>query len=169
MNAHNPWYRHRWPWILIAGPAVVIVASFVTLWIAMGRDDALVMGDYYKQGLAINEDLARVRVAAGLGLSATLRSTPRTWDLTLGARDGVRLPARLNLTLSHATRQDLDQTVTLAQQPSGHYEGVRRELANGRWELLLEDADRTWRLAATLRLPGAEAVAFESRKIPAAP
>lgn len=165
MNDYAPWYRHPWPWILIAGPAGVIVASIVTLWFAMSHDDALVVGDYYKQGLAINEDLARARMAGSLGLSAMLQSSPGTWNLALGAREGVVLPSRLVLTLSHATRQDLDQVVALAQRSPGHYEGVRRDLAQGRWELLLEDADRTWRLAATFRSPAADTATFEPNRI----
>ena len=25
-----PWYRQRWPWLLMAGPAIVVVASMYT-------------------------------------------------------------------------------------------------------------------------------------------
>lgn len=37
-----PWYRHRWPWLLMAGPAVVVVAGVFTAWLAISRADALV-------------------------------------------------------------------------------------------------------------------------------
>ena len=30
----TPWYREPWPWILMAGPAIVVVAGFATLFIA---------------------------------------------------------------------------------------------------------------------------------------
>lgn len=160
MSEDAPWYRHRWPWILIAGPAAVILASIVTVWIATERNDPLVAGDYYKQGLAINEDLARSKMASSLGLSGTLRSEPESWLLTLRAREGVSLPARLTVSLSHSTRQDLDQVLELSQQSPGYYHGVRHDLAPGRWQILLEDADRTWRLAASVRWPDFEPVVF---------
>ena len=30
-----PWYRHRWPWLLMLGPFVVVVAAAITLWLAV--------------------------------------------------------------------------------------------------------------------------------------
>ena len=30
----GPWYRQPWPWILMAGPAAVLVAGAITTWIA---------------------------------------------------------------------------------------------------------------------------------------
>ena len=27
----KPWYREPWPWLLMLGPAVVVVAGFITL------------------------------------------------------------------------------------------------------------------------------------------
>ena len=29
----QPWYKERWPWILMAGPAIVVVAGVTTAWI----------------------------------------------------------------------------------------------------------------------------------------
>src|SRR3954471_23928353 len=64
----RPWYRHRWPWLLMLGPGLVVVAGIHTTWLAFSRQDALVVDDYYKQGKVINQDLRRDRVAAVLGL-----------------------------------------------------------------------------------------------------
>ena len=47
-----PWYQHRWPWLLMAGPFIVIIAGFITMWISFSGADALVVDDYYKQGKA---------------------------------------------------------------------------------------------------------------------
>ena len=43
-----PWYKQFWPWFIIALPASVAVASFVTLWIAISNPDHLVVdeGEY---------------------------------------------------------------------------------------------------------------------------
>jgi hypothetical protein len=40
-----PWYRQFWPWFIIALPASVVVASFVTLWLAISNPDPLVIED----------------------------------------------------------------------------------------------------------------------------
>ena len=55
--AADPWYRHPWPWLLMAGPAIVVVAGFLTLGFAIQSFDGLVADDYYKEGKAINMTL----------------------------------------------------------------------------------------------------------------
>ena len=45
----RPWYREPWPWLLMAGPATVLVAGAATTWIAFASADGLVAEDYYKQ------------------------------------------------------------------------------------------------------------------------
>ena len=62
-SLHNtdgrPWYREPWPWILMTGPAIVVVAGFTTAFLAVKSNDGLVEDDYYKQGLEINQTLDR--------------------------------------------------------------------------------------------------------------
>lgn len=56
--AGDAWWRHPLLWMVIAGPALVVVASFVTLWFAWGNADPLVSEDYYRRGVEINKTLA---------------------------------------------------------------------------------------------------------------
>ena len=51
------WYRFGLVWLVIAGPALVVVASFITLYLAVTRPDPLVSQDYYRQGMEINQTL----------------------------------------------------------------------------------------------------------------
>ena len=53
-----PWWTFPLVWMVIAGPAIVVVAGFVTLWLAMRAPDPLVAEDYYRRGLEINKTLA---------------------------------------------------------------------------------------------------------------
>jgi len=53
-----PWYRFPLVWMVIGGPGVVVVASFVTLWLALGTPDPVVDQDYYRKGVEINSTLA---------------------------------------------------------------------------------------------------------------
>jgi hypothetical protein len=57
----QPWYREPWPWIIMAGPAAVVVAGVITAWIAFANADVLVVKDYYKYGIEINAVLKRER------------------------------------------------------------------------------------------------------------
>jgi hypothetical protein len=40
-----PWYRQFWPWFIIALPACAVIASFITLWLAISRPDYLVVDE----------------------------------------------------------------------------------------------------------------------------
>lgn len=55
---NQPWWRHGHVWLLIAGPAAVIVAGIVTVVIALGSSDPVVAEDYYRRGIEINKTLA---------------------------------------------------------------------------------------------------------------
>jgi hypothetical protein len=54
----QPWWKYGHVWLIISGPAVVVVAAFVTLVIAIRIPDPVVAEDYYRQGLNINKTLA---------------------------------------------------------------------------------------------------------------
>ena len=51
----------------MAGPFAVIVAGLFTAWLAVTRADPLVVDNYYKEGLAINQVIARDQAAARAG------------------------------------------------------------------------------------------------------
>lgn len=57
----GPWWKYGHVWLILAGPAVVIVAGFVTLWLAVHGSDTLVEKDYYRRGIEINKQLAAGR------------------------------------------------------------------------------------------------------------
>ena len=55
--ATAPWWKFGHVWLVIAGPAIVIVAGFGTLWLAISRPDPVVAEDYYRKGIEINKTL----------------------------------------------------------------------------------------------------------------
>lgn len=142
----RPWYREPWPWILMAGPAAVVVAGLVTVWLAVSGADGLVAEDYYKQGLAINRVIEREQAARRLGLSAQLEPTPARLRLSLAGAPGVRPPA-LFVQLAHATRAGHDQRLRLARVADGRYEGEWPPLPPGHWRVSIEDPQASWRIA----------------------
>lgn len=144
----SPWYRQRWPWLLIAGPAVVVVAGFFTLYLAISTDDGVIADDYYKRGLLINKELLRSQRAESLGLSAVVHVTPTgavRVELAAGA-DAV-LPDTVTLNLVHPTRSGRDHSVVLTHGPGNVYVGDLGPYPAGRWLVSLETPQ--WRLPAT--------------------
>ncbi len=59
-----PWWRHGHVWLVIAGPAVVVVASIVTVIMAVRLPDPVVAEDYYRRGIEINKTLPAGDTAA---------------------------------------------------------------------------------------------------------
>lgn len=53
-----PWWKHGHVWLVISGPAIVVVASLVTGWIALRHQDPVLDADYYRRGMEINKTLA---------------------------------------------------------------------------------------------------------------
>jgi len=142
VSAARPWYREPWPWLLMAGPAAVLVAGGVTAWIAFSTADGLVADDYYKQGLAINKVLKREQSAARLGIAASIALQPDRLEVTMS---GVQ-PEVIFAYLAHATRAGHDLRLRLVRSPSGRYEADLPPLPAGRWHIALEDPARTWRV-----------------------
>lgn len=44
----EPWWKNGFVWLIISGPAIVIVAGFITLYLAMSRPNEIVNEDTYR-------------------------------------------------------------------------------------------------------------------------
>ena len=145
----RPWYREPWPWLLIAPPAASVVVGVVMWTLAVRTNDGLVVDDYYKQGLAINQVLDREARAQTLAIRARLAFNPERTRVRLQLAGDGPLPERVTLRLVHPTRAGEDQTIALAAVAGGLFEGGMQPPAPGRWHVLLEDGPATWRLSAS--------------------
>ena len=164
----TPWWKQRWPWLLMAGPAIVIVAGSYTGYLAFTRQDALVVGDYYKQGKAINQDLRRDRVASSLGLSLSI-GYDATQGLLAGQlhRDGEggggdNNIKQLYLRLSHATLPDKDIRLVVQPDGFGRFQINLPMLERSRWVVLVEGDKRDWRLAGAWSWPAQRSVTLRA-------
>lgn len=145
MNIQKPWYREPWPWILMSGPAAVMVAGAVTIWIAFATADGLVADDYYRQGLAINKVLAREESARRMGIAARIAAQPgKRIEVELGGR--MDLPAALVVRFSHVARAGNDREFELLPAGGRRYEADLPLMPAGRWRVSVEDAARQWRV-----------------------
>ena len=157
LTERKPWYREPWPWILMTGPVVVIIAGIFTAWIAYTRGDPVISDDYYRKGLAAAQTLASSERAQTLGLQASVRlSADDSVSLNLSAEDkAFSAPPDIRLTLSHPTRAGLDQMQVL-QREGAVYRGRLHLPASGNWLLLIESEAQGWRLLGKVILPSTE-------------
>jgi hypothetical protein len=82
-----PWWKFGHVWLVIAGPVVVVIAGFGTLYLALRFPDPVVAQDYYRQGIEINKTLTAVdaslapavqaRNHAATGTVPVAQSTPK--------------------------------------------------------------------------------------------
>jgi hypothetical protein len=79
----QPWWKFGHVWLVVAGPAVVVVASFITFYLANAGSDTVVDENYYRKGLEINQ---------------TLKDTPAGLEPAVKARNhvgtGGQIPAK---------------------------------------------------------------------------
>jgi uncharacterized protein len=51
------WWHYGHAWLVVAGPLAVVIASFVTAYIAVSHRDPVIEEDYYQKGININATL----------------------------------------------------------------------------------------------------------------
>lgn len=139
------WHQEPIAWLVFGLPAVVVVASFVTLGIAMHGADSLVVDDYYKQGLEINKVLVREdhAKAADLAFTPTL-SIDGALTLSFTAQATFAYPDRIDLKLNHATRDDVDRSLPMTHAGNGIYVAKVGRLEAGPW--YIDASTAQWRV-----------------------
>jgi hypothetical protein len=141
------WFKHRWPWLLMLGPAIVVVAGSYTGYLAFSNPDPLVVGDYYKRGKAINQDLRRDRVATERAMAMSLH-----YDAVAGtlggsvSSKGAASSEALVLRLSHATLPNKDLRFVVQPDALGQFTLSLPMLERSRWQVVAEGDKQDWRL-----------------------
>lgn len=51
------WWKYGHVWMVVSGPALVVVASLLTFYIAVRTPDPVIEEDYYRKGVEINQTL----------------------------------------------------------------------------------------------------------------
>jgi hypothetical protein len=152
MTDTKPWYRQFWPWFIFSLPGLAVVAGLSTWWVAERNADHMVADDYYKQGLAINRQLDRQRLARELQVEATLNIGNGVAEVLLN--DSVAPPALL-LILSHSMDSEQDLSLQLARVQPGNYRAPLPRQLQHRWHWRLEPIgtpSQQWRLDGEVTL-----------------
>ena len=158
-----PWYKHRWPWLLMVGPGLSVIVGSTMGYIAFTQPDALVVGDYYKQGKAINQDLRRDTAASNLAMSTSLAYDVATARLTGSVHSfGKTYQAPLQLHLAHATLPEKDIKLLVQPDAAGNFSVALPMLERSRWQVLVENTTREWRLSGIWTWPAQRSIALHA-------
>ncbi len=74
----RPWWRHGYVWLVISGPLVVVVAGFLTLWLALRTPDPEVPKAALPRGLPLQH------MGEGQGTMAPAQAVRNHTAATLG-------------------------------------------------------------------------------------
>lgn len=149
----KPWYKQFYPWMLISIPLLTMIAGIVTIIIALASPHALVKENYYKDGLAINQDKRRLKQAQALNLDGLLRGGNQRIAVTLQG-DLEIWPDILKLQFAHATLAEMDRELTLEKVGSGKYESDWVQLPDGHWYYHLLPEKEDWELQGRVKVEG---------------
>lgn len=148
-----PWYKHRWPWILMSGPIIVVFAAFYTFYIAKQTANDMVSDDYYKEGKHINLQLERDVEAIKRNINAQVLFNDDGTAAKVFIDGNFDKTKSVQLSLIHPAKKANDQTVMLkaADAPlSGNkveYRAVFKTLpAAVHWYVRVEDTEGKWRV-----------------------
>lgn len=150
----EPWYKQFWPWFIISLPATAVIASMITIKIAVDSDDGLVVDNYYKKGLAVNKDLSRERLAKTLGLAANIDVDADTGQLHLLLLGELSDPPKLlRLDLIHPTKPGRDISLQLTAAGDGNYHSRLAGAEPAKWRVTLTPENGEWKISGRLKLP----------------
>jgi hypothetical protein len=153
----NPWYKEPWPWLLMLGPALVVLAGVHMLIVSLNMNHDLVVDDYYKegQGIHLNQDKQKAALAAKVQSDIFVSADAQKIRLILTG--DLALPPDLQLSFFHPLEKKYDITLTLhptdmpplvnGQTPVYTYELAVPPLPKAKhWYVRLENIPATWQL-----------------------
>ncbi len=152
----KPGTREPWFWIIISPLILVLFACAITISIAVINADDVVVGNYYKQGLAVNEEFSLADNARSLGLSGEMRfdqqnSTIQIDFLNTKSESLPVLPEELILHLSHPAEKREDRNVILTLKSPGIYSGTVLSKIDNRWYWQLNPSSSAGRYSENQR------------------
>lgn len=152
-NNIKPWYKQLWPWVLMAGPIFVVIASVSMFFVAKNNMTDLVTDDYYKDGKNINMLIHRDEEAVKRHIQAQVLISPDGNAAKVFVSGNFDAKQPLNLLLMHPAKKNEDQTIKLkAVSPDNmggrmEYDAVFKTLpAANHWYVRVEDTGGLWRV-----------------------
>ena len=149
----RPWWKEPMVWLIAGLPAIAVVASVTTYFIAANNADTLVNAGYMKEGLAPIKDSAKEERAESLAIKADLELANGQARINLTGQLEKR-PDSLVLLLIHPTDAGQDTRAVLSSAAPGLYTApMLVEGHTGKRQWILESENQDWRMTGELSLP----------------
>lgn len=145
--ASKPWYRHFWPWFIIAVPFTSMVLGVTMIYLALNSSNDLVKEDYYKEGLAINVELGKRQVAKEMDIQAVLTVDELTGELLLKTENTDA--DSLSLVFTHAAYSDKDFNLDAVRVSPGEYRAHLERPLSEIWNVYLESSEG-WQMSGRI-------------------
>ncbi|OAM27581.1 hypothetical protein A7P95_06610 [Eikenella longinqua] len=174
----KPWYKHPWPWLLMAGPAIVVVAGFYTYYLAAHRNNpSLVTDDYYREGKNIALQMERDEKAERRQIRADVLVSPDNSRAKILLSGQINPDTPLKLVWLHPARDQYDQTVEMQRQGSAASAANRVEYAavfqplrpTDHWYVRVEDGSGKWRVQGVWHPQNGHSLSLIPQRQPVAP
>lgn len=149
----RPWWKEPMVWLIAGLPAIAVVASFITYFIAAHDPDSLVSAGYRKEGFAVvAPPTPAEEKAAALGLSARMYVRDGQIEVVLRGQP-PEVPKQLALNIVHPGRENQDIHILLAHASELSYIAPAPVMGSGKRILVLEPEGRAWRISGQWMAP----------------
>ncbi|MCY4050396.1 MAG: FixH family protein [Gammaproteobacteria bacterium] len=148
-SQNSPW-RIPAVWLIVGIPAIAVIVGAIVLTLSIVSYDGLVVDDYYKQGMGINQSIERTARAKELGIEATIEFAENALvEIQIISKPEYAPPESLTVAFRHATRSGFDQTVSANRYNNTTYHLYLPALLPGKWNI--EIAADGWRVNKTVK------------------
>lgn len=148
-SAQQHWYQYPMVWMVIFFPSLAVVGGIITIIIAINTEDGLVVDNYYKKGLEINQVIKHDKLAQKLGMRAFVDANSQTGEVLVSLSSDLKTVMHEEITfrLIHRTRSGQDQVTVLSRvEDSADYRGfLKPPIIEGRWTIQII-SKQGWRL-----------------------
>lgn len=159
IESQRPWYKEPYVWMLIGIPLSSVIVGTFFITISVINKDTLVRDNYYKDGLAYNQELQWDKKAKALDIRLEMQVNGNELHLQVINSRQV-LPSTLKVTLGHPTIPTKDRESHLQLTTDKRYIGFIEPTEDGRYYLLIESLEQQWRIRKDIWVKNGEPAAI---------
>lgn len=162
------WQKYAWLWFISALPALAVIASLITVVIAIKNPPSMVDDDYYEMGIAINKKIQQYSLSERLNIRADIAFDFEKKSLRLLLnKDHASMPELLMLSFTHPVDSTHDFQLPLQKNSQQEYLQQFQSIAPAHWHIQLTplnmNIDQTWRIRGKVHLPQQGTTQLQSR------
>ena len=146
----DPWYRQGIMPMVVAIPALTVIAGLSTVWIANHHADPQIEDAQRPDIIAMHADPVPDAYATRIGVTGELVAAGGRLRIELRTPAGGA-PRELRVVFAHASKETFDQTAEAQLTEPGVYETATPALVDGNWYVEVSPDERTWRLTGQMQ------------------